>query len=88
MDEKRELTAFQQCRVAQAQKVLLLLFLEPDLTIEGACSQVGISKKQYQYWLGSGDRAIEETRLLIEQHQRVLISELAIAKTAMFLWCF
>jgi len=74
------LTPFEQARIAQCQKVLLLLFLDPRLSINKACEQVGISYDQYRYWLIRGDTAINDTRELIDAQQRELISEIAVAK--------
>ena len=75
-----DLTPYEQARVAQCQKVLLLLFLEPSLTTKTACEQVGITYDQYRYWLIRGESAINDTRELIDAQQRELISEIAVAK--------
>ncbi|MGC9384221.1 MAG: hypothetical protein ACP5D6_06450 [Kosmotogaceae bacterium] len=66
--------------IAQAQQVLLLLFLNSDMTVETACEAVGITERKYRYWLANGETAIEMTRNLIDNQQKQLVSELAIAK--------
>jgi hypothetical protein len=66
--------------IAQAQQVLVMLFLEPSLTVEDACRIVNISKSKYYYWLSRGDEAISLTRSLIDDQQKQMISEIAIAK--------
>lgn len=66
--------------IAQAQQVLLLLFLNSDLTVTKACEAVGITERKYRYWLANGENAIEMTRSLIDSQQKQLVSELAIAK--------
>lgn len=75
-----QLTSFQETKIAQAQQVLMLLFYEPNLTIGQACDRVGITERQYRYWLATGNEAINKTRDLIDQMQRELISEIAVAK--------
>jgi len=70
-----------ETRIVQAQQVLLSLFIDPKLTVKAACSKVKISPRQYYYWLANGEDAIQATRTLIENQQRQMISELAIAKS-------
>lgn len=77
------LTPKKQTSIAQAQQVMMLLYLDSKLTIEQACKSVGITERQYRYWLTKGDQAIESTRELIDNQQRELISEIAFAKASM-----
>lgn len=66
--------------IAQAQQVLVMLFLEPSLTVSDACDIVGITKDKYYYWLSRGKEAISITRSLIDDQQKQMVSEIAIAK--------
>lgn len=75
-----EFTDTQLAKISQAQQILALLFYEPSLTVERACEMVGISVRQYRYWLSHGGDAINSTRDLIDKQQRELISDIAIAK--------
>ena len=75
-----ELTVLQQKRVSQAQKVLMYLFEDASLTVPEACQMRNIEPSTYRYWLVHGGEAIEETRRFIDEQQRQLISEIAIAK--------
>jgi hypothetical protein len=67
-------------RVNQVQHVLMLLFQQPDISINQACEQVGINEDTYRYWLAKGDDSIDAVRDFIDQQQRELISEIAVAK--------
>lgn len=68
--------------VAQAQQVLLLLFLNPKMSVAEACRQTNITVDKYRYWLAKGEDVINRTRELIENQQRVLISEIATTRIA------
>ena len=75
-----ELTVLQQSKIAQTQQVLMLLFYEPKLKITDACERIGIEPHVYRYWLSHGGDSINVVRSFIDQQQRELVSEIAIAK--------
>ena len=78
-----ELSTKNQVTVAKCQQVLMLLFLDTKLTVKEACKLADISERQYRYWISKGETSIQNTRELIDNQQRELISEIAIAKGAM-----
>lgn len=79
--EYKDLSDLQAQSIAQAQQVLFLLFLDPRLKVETACEIVGIKEGKYRYWLAHGEAAIDNTRALIDNQQKELVSEIARAKT-------
>jgi len=74
-------TSTEATRIAQATKVLQLVTYE-GMTVKDACDSVGISERQYRYWLMRGENTIEEFKQVISGIEREELSELAAANKA------
>jgi hypothetical protein len=77
-----ELTpVLEAARVAQAIAVLRLITYDGKTVID-ACAEVGISERQYRFWLARGETAIDEFKESISALERVKLSQLTVANDA------
>lgn len=67
-------------RVAQTVQVLGMLMINPEMSQQAACDEVGIDPRTFRNWLHSGDNTIETLRGFLTMTQREMLTELSVAR--------
>ena len=64
-----------------SQKVMQVLFMVPGTSVEDACHLVGgIKPDEYRMWVRQNPEFIDEFRIKIQENQREILNQVAIAR--------